>query len=242
MTRVKWTKEMDDVIREVGQDKTIKEIQREIEDRTGTSPSHNAVRNRKMKLGVRSRINAGWFGHSNGGFKSTAHKEKFLEASKAMRFKKGNVPHKARNLKIGSERLDKDSYIEVKIKEHSTPGKNDCWRGKHLVIWEKEHNKKVPPGHVVIFVDHDKRNFDPSNLALVKRRYMSIINKLHIKYHDSETLQVAIGIAELKYQQTQARRRPRSCKQCGATFKPEFDNQTRCRACINANKRKRRRT
>lgn len=237
MTRIKWTKEMDDVIRELGEWTPVKEIQRQIHERTGASPSYGAVKFRKSKLGVHSKQNAGWFTHESGGFKSDAHRKAFLESSKATRFKKGNVPHNAKDLPVGSERVSKDGYIEVKVKENQTPGKNDCWRGKHLVIWEREHNQKVPPNHAVAFADHDKRNFDPSNLVLVKRRNLSIINRLHLKYNDPETLQVAIGMAELKYAQTQAHRRPRKCKQCGATFKPEFNNQSRCRACIDANKR-----
>jgi hypothetical protein len=65
-------------------------------------------------------------------------------------------------MSTGSERVNGDGVIDVKIKD--TPPKK--YKSKHLVIWEKE-NGPVPKGHLVIFADGDKRNFKMSNLLMV---------------------------------------------------------------------------
>lgn len=59
---------------------------------------------------------------------------------------------------IGSERVDKKGFIEIKTAENK-------WVLKHRYLWEKYHNKKIPDNHYVIFMDGDKRNFDKENLV-----------------------------------------------------------------------------
>ena len=86
------------------------------------------------------------------------------------RFQKGNRPSDWRP--VGSERLNKDGYIEVKVAE---PNK---WDLKHRVVW-RQHNGPIPRGHVIIFRDQNKYNLDPANLACVSRGELSVMcNKL----------------------------------------------------------------
>lgn len=77
------------------------------------------------------------------------------------RFKPGQTPRNT--LPIGSERISKDGLLERKVSE---TGRR--WRTVHSLIWE-QHNGPVPRGHIVVFRDGDKRNFDPGNLELISR-------------------------------------------------------------------------
>lgn len=83
-----------------------------------------------------------------------------LARSAASRFKKGQRPSTWKPL--GSERINVDGYIEVKVAE----GKP--WRHKHRLMWEEEHGA-VPDGYMVSFIDGNKQNCALSNLKLVAR-------------------------------------------------------------------------
>ncbi|WP_281645523.1 HNH endonuclease signature motif containing protein [Parendozoicomonas sp. Alg238-R29] len=85
-------------------------------------------------------------------------------------FKKGSKP--ANWKPVGSERISKDGYIEIKVAE----GMHQ-WRLKHLVEWEKD-NGPLPDGFCLIFRDRNKTNTDPSNLELISRNANLQINRL----------------------------------------------------------------
>lgn len=89
-------------------------------------------------------------------------------------FKKGNIP--ANHRPVGSERLNVDGYVEVKIAE---PNK---WRGKHRVIWEREHGE-VPKGYSVSFKNGNRQDFSLDNLILVSWSDLMNRNSLH-RYPD----------------------------------------------------------
>ena len=86
------------------------------------------------------------------------------------RFQKGNKP--ANHRPVGSERLNVDGYIEVKI------GEGMRWRHKQLVVWERM-NGKVPDGHIVSFKDGNPQNCDISNLYLTTRAEQLRKNGVH---------------------------------------------------------------
>lgn len=86
--------------------------------------------------------------------------EKSLKRTKATRFKNGTMPHNHRP--VGSTRITKDGYIEIKVAE---PNK---WELKHRKVWE-EHNGSIPENCCVRFLDCDKTNCNIENLYLVSR-------------------------------------------------------------------------
>lgn len=102
-------------------------------------------------------------------------------------FKKGQVPVNHRE--VGSERISKDGYIEIKVAE---PNK---WKLKHRVVWE-QHNGQVPQNRVVIFLDGNKLNVDISNLALISRSELKIMNQIGLKYGNTEATKVGVMIAK----------------------------------------------
>lgn len=108
-------------------------------------------------------------------------------------FKKGSKPPNWRP--IGSERITKDGYIEVKIQDGKLQ-KN--WRLKQLIIWE-EANGKIPEGHALVFGDGNKTNFDLDNLILVSRKQLLGLNRDNLIQSDVELTKTAINIVDLKY-------------------------------------------
>ena len=91
-----------------------------------------------------------------------------IERTKATRFQKGQKPTNWKP--IGSERITKDGYIEIKTAEPGT------WELKHRVVWQ-EANGEVPEGHAILFLDQDRTNCSLDNLMLVKRTELVRINK-----------------------------------------------------------------
>lgn len=116
-------------------------------------------------------------------------KRKQWKTGRTGRFEKGNIPHpdakpkgpnktsfksgnKPHNWKVvGSTRVSKDGYVEVKMSEPKT------WVQLHTIIWSAEHGE-IPESHCIVFVDGDKTNTRLSNLELITRAEHLQINKL----------------------------------------------------------------
>lgn len=106
----------------------------------------------------------------------------------ATQFKKGHEPHNHRP--VGSERTNRDGYLERKIAEPKT------WRAVHVINWEEAHGP-VPKGHVVIFKDGDRMNCDVSNLLLVSRAELARMNQKGLISADPEQTETGQNIARL---------------------------------------------
>lgn len=122
-----------------------------------------------------------WEAQSRGGKIGTQS-----EAAKAHRFRKGATPaNKGKKMSselyakcaptmfkkgrpslnrrpVGSERVNVDGYIEMKIQE---PNK---WALKHRFVWEHFHGP-IPEGHNIQFKDGNKENCSLDNLYLISR-------------------------------------------------------------------------
>ena len=85
--------------------------------------------------------------------------EVYFKVERTM-FKKGHTPVNHRE--VGSERINVDGYIEVKVAE---PNK---WRCKHRVIWE-QHNGEIPTGFNVQFKNHNPLDCRIENLYLISK-------------------------------------------------------------------------
>ena len=75
-------------------------------------------------------------------------------------FKKGHAP--ANHREVGSERINKDGYIEVKVAEPKR------WRLKHRIIW-KQVNGEIPKGYNVQFKNHNPQDCRVENLYLISK-------------------------------------------------------------------------
>lgn len=117
-----------------------------------------------------------------------------IEKTKATRFKKGIIPPNTQP--IGTETLDGDGYIYVKVDDKPNGGKKVNWKAKHKLIYE-QHFGEVPKGYYVIFADGDKRNFEPSNLVIVTPAELLYLNQHKMIYKYSDLTKSSVLVARL---------------------------------------------
>lgn len=103
-------------------------------------------------------------------------------------FKKGCVPHNY--VPIGSERVNSDGYVDIKISENK-------WKQKHRIMWE-EINGPVPRNCCLIFADQNKLNVTLENLILVTRRELFKMNQEKLIKNNKELTKVGHTVAKLK--------------------------------------------
>lgn len=112
-----------------------------------------------------------------------------IEKTMATRFKKGALPHNT--VPIGYERITKDGYVEVKVRDCADNSKNKNFELKQRLLFEK-HNGPIPEGMIVEFVDRDKMNFEPSNLVLKTRQENMMANS----FGDKAIVKRFMGVKE----------------------------------------------
>lgn len=104
-------------------------------------------------------------------------------------FPAGNRPWNYRP--VGSERLNTQGYMEVKIRDPKT------WKAKHVVIWEKKHGP-VPKSHVIIFADGNRLNTRLNNLLMVSRKELAVMNHLGLISGNKDLTKAGKSIADIK--------------------------------------------
>lgn len=114
---------------------------------------------------------------------------------KATQYEPGHRPHNW--VPLGSERITRDGYVQVKVRDLSFPDCKKNWKGKQIIVWERHHGQKVPPGYAVIFGDQDKRNFNPDNLILVSRAQLATLNKNGLIQRDAGLTRTGLLIANV---------------------------------------------
>lgn len=105
-------------------------------------------------------------------------------------FKKGRPSLNERP--VGSERVNVDGYIELKVAKHK-------WKLKHRVVWE-EANGPIPRGSILIFLDNNKLNTELSNLMLLPRKISCRLNQQGFGQLEPEAKIAAIKLVEYQYQ------------------------------------------
>lgn len=103
-------------------------------------------------------------------------------------FQKGHIPKSHRP--VGSERISKDGYVEVKVEEPNR------WRLKHRVVWEKKFGP-VPAGKCLIFLNSNKTDVRIENLMLIDRQVNARLNQSGLRYKDPDVTKTAVNVAEL---------------------------------------------
>ncbi len=120
-------------------------------------------------------------------------------------FKKGNLPHNTKP--IGWERITRDGYIEVKVKMRpSSPLANDNFKLKHRLIWEELHGP-IPEGYIVTFLDGNKQNLEPANLALISRGEHGVMAKKGLRSNNPELTETGRLIARTILCRNRAKKR-----------------------------------
>ena len=65
-----------------------------------------------------------------------------------------------------------------------------------MLVWERE-NGPVPKGHVVIFGDRNRRNFEINNLILVSRKQLVRLNQNNLIQNDAELTKTGVIVADI---------------------------------------------
>lgn len=182
----KYTPEEIEFLKQISLGKYNSEITKLFNQEFNLNLSEKAIAGTRKRYKIKSGIDSKFKQKQSPWNKGTKGVHKGGEATQ---FKKGHRPHNYKP--IGYERISKSGYIEIKIAEPSK------WVSKHVIIWE-ERNGKVPKGHVVIFADTNKRNFDIDNLILVSRRQLLIMNGKQLIKKDADYTKVGANIAKLE--------------------------------------------
>lgn len=171
-----------------------KEIKEEFLKRFGYIPCKSFpssyIKNNRLKTGRTGRFEKGNVPVNKGKKMPKAVYEK----AKATMFKPGSIPPNI--MPIGTEKKLTDGYIWIKINDLPRVKKQENWTQKHRFVYEK-HYGKIPEGHVVIFLDRNRENFDPENLAAIKRSELIRLNEQGLIYDDSNLTKAGIGIVRL---------------------------------------------
>lgn len=161
-----YTPEEDEFLRSILPGRRVTEVVELFNAHFGLNVSFSsikaAIKNRKLSSGVDCRFKQGTVSH---------RPPKGVHYSARTEFKKGNRPVNWKP--VGSERIDTEGYVYVKTQEPRT------WRMKHVLNWEAVHGP-VPKNHALIFRDGNRQNTDISNLILVSRGQLAVLNKQHL--------------------------------------------------------------
>lgn len=180
----KWTDEEKEYLASIVKGSSYKEITKLMNEKFNHQLSEEQI---KGVMG-RNKLTTGTSGHfKKGSIPWNRGLKGYMGANKTS-FQKGTIPPNYKP--VGTERIVKDGYIEVKIED---PNK---WELKHRLIY-KEHHGEIPKGHNVIFADRDKRNFDIDNLILVSKAQMLVLNRNELIYNDKELTKVGVNIASV---------------------------------------------
>lgn len=187
-----WTKEEKDYLKEITPGKHYKEIQELMKNKFNLEFTMNQIKGAicryKLNTGFTGRFQKGDIPFNKGKSQKDYMSAESIEKTKKTRFKKGQSPINWRP--VGSERITKDGYTEIKIAEPNV------WELKHKVLWEREHGS-IPPKHVVIFADGNKENLDINNLMLISREKLLIMNTNELIKKDAELTKTGALIADV---------------------------------------------
>ena len=150
MGTVKWTKEIDQWIKERCpiREHGYTQIQHIVDDLNATFHTDfgiNAFKTNCYSKGVK------------------------IGAYNSANYHRGETHH--RHNPIGSLQV-KRGYVQIKI------GEPNKWMQYQRYVWEQHHPGESAEGMVVIFMDGNSRNFEPSNLERVSRGELTVMASL----------------------------------------------------------------
>ncbi len=151
---------------------------------------------RRFGINLRTGINNGCFKKGQNPPNKGKKWDEYLtkeqqEKSKKTWYKKGNIS--SNNVPIGTERIAKDNYIEIKVKDGNL---NKNWQSKHRYIYE-QHYGAIPKGFKVIFADGNRRNFDINNLILVSNSEEFIMNRNKLFFKNGDLTKTGSNLAKV---------------------------------------------
>lgn len=142
-----------------------------------------------LEAGKKTRFNPGNVSFNKGKKMEDFLSPEQIEILKKNQYKKGQVPHNWKPL--GFERVTKDGYIEVKVRDEYGEKRVKNFELKHRLLWE-EINGPVPKGMMVKFKDGNKENIVIENLFLASM----CENLIENTFSDSSVVKRFLGIKD----------------------------------------------
>ena len=232
-----WTDAERDYLAEIAPGRTHAEIRALMTERFGDhyggSRITAALKRYRIKTGLTGRFEKGHEPFNKGKTWDDYGTPEGHARSRATCFKPGQVSGitAMRVQPVGTERVTKDGYVEVKVAEGLQERPNSNFRLKHHVVYENAYGP-IPHGCNVVFADGDKRNFDPDNLVAVPRALWATISHSRMPYYDRESLETCMALATMRQRVYAMRMHPRRCRECGETFEPDWARQRTCNRCL----------
>lgn len=186
----RWTEEERQFLRDNVDGTPIHELTKLFNEHFKTNLKYSQVRGTvkrmKLKCGISTQFKKGHITWNKG-------VPIYNKKTEQTQFKKG---HKPKNyMDIGTERLNGDGYVMIKVSDEGTY--SDRWKLKHKVLWEKE-NGEVPRGYNLIFLDGNKLNNNLDNIALVKRGELTRLNHQKLISDNPEVTKTSINLVRLQ--------------------------------------------
>lgn len=186
----RWTEEERQFLRDNVDGTPIHELTKLFNEYFKTNLKYSQVRGTvkrmKLKCGISTQFKKGHITWNKG-------VPIYNKKTEQTQFKKG---HKPKNyMDIGTERLNGDGYVMIKVSDEGTY--SDRWKLKHKVLWEKE-NGEVPRGYNLIFLDGNKLNNNLDNIALVKRGELTRLNHQKLISDNPEVTKTSINLVRLQ--------------------------------------------
>ena len=73
------------------------------------------------------------------------------------------------------------------------------WKLKQNLVWEQTHENKLPKNHVVVFLDGNRKNYNPSNLFAVSLNVVGNVEKWNMHSESPEIYKTALRYGELYF-------------------------------------------
>lgn len=163
-----------------------KEMTHRVNAHFGAEYTHKQLRsyykNNQLNSGVTGRFQKGQVSPNKGRFGYAA------PGCEKGWIKKGSAPHN--QLPVGSKVFRTDGYLWRKI---SDP---DIWKQEHVLVYE-EANGPIPNGHIITFLDGDRTNVAPENLAIITRQENLALTRLKLRTSSAEHTEAGILVAKV---------------------------------------------
>lgn len=200
MSNFRFTEEQVQFVIEHGSSVGTLELTQMFNDHFKVNNKVTSIQNLKGRLGIKSTVNSGCF---KKGSKPWNKGVTGYMGANVTSFKKGNIS--PNTVPVGTEKVSKDDIIIVKVADELYAGKKN-WVSKHKMIYE-QHYGKVPEGHVVIFADGDRRNFDIDNLIAVSRGELLKLNHYGRIHNDSDITKSNVLLTRVELKTNERKRR-----------------------------------
>lgn len=105
-------------------------------------------------------------------------------------YAKRKVREMSKYIPIGTEYLKNDGMTLIKIAK-------DKWVYKQRYIYEKYYNLKLTSDDYIIFLDHNRNNFNIKNLKRINRHESSIIGNQKLFSKNAKLTETGILLAKL---------------------------------------------